>query len=214
MALPTWRENSPGRRLRPRPRSHRGSRCSWDARLQRECAWTPAICRGSCRICASPRSTVQSWLRRPVDFRRCGPSTHNERTSLRRYRRSSSSSRRSGSFLKRHWHRDGKVQSAIGNLGAVAARILRPATSCTAEQHSRAATIVTAEYFAGPMARAVSTRWASKIRDPDQERVSPHQRATSSVGLQRFRDRPAQLCNGSMKTMMLPAVAPTRAQPG
>ena len=103
----------------------------------------------------SPRTAVQSSRRRSVDLRRCVPSYHAEWTSLRRYRRSSSTSRRSGSFLKRHWHRDGETQSANGSLGAEAARIFRPASSCTAAQHSRAATIVTAEYFAGPMARPV-----------------------------------------------------------
>ena len=118
--------------------------CSFPARAGVRARWS-----------VSPRTTVQSSRRRSVDFRRCVPSYHAEWTSLRRYRRSSSASRRSGSFLKRHWHRDGDAQPANGSLGAAVARIFRPASSCTAAQHSRAATIVTAEYLAGPMARPV-----------------------------------------------------------
>lgn len=57
--------------------------------------------------------------------------------------------------MKWHWHWVGEVQSANGSLGALAASIFSPASSCTAEQHSRAATIVTEAYFAEPMARAV-----------------------------------------------------------
>jgi hypothetical protein len=107
--------------------------------------------------------TIRQSSRRSVDLRRCGPWYQIDCTSLRRtYRRSSSPSRRSGNFLKRHWHSDGDVQSANGSIGAVAARIFWPASSCTAEQHSRAATIVTAAYLAEPMVRRVFLRGREK----------------------------------------------------
>ena len=99
------------------------------------------------------RPFAQSPRRRLGDSRRCGPAYQTERAALPRCRRSSSPSRRSVNFLKRHLHCSGCVQSASGNLGASAVRNLRPASSFAASQQSPDETTDTPEYAAPSVLR-------------------------------------------------------------
>jgi hypothetical protein len=126
------------------------------------------------------RPFAQPLRRRLGDSRRCGPAYQTERAALPRCRRSSSPSRRSVNFLKRHLHCSGCVQSASGNLGASAVSNLRPASSFAASQQSPDETTDIPEYAAPSVLRPPAVPGVARLSVGTERPVSSESPASVS----------------------------------